>query len=971
MVYLWFLLALLLLVAALALLWLDRRQRTRRGAPDSPSALEGADGASSDADWMTTGDADPEPAQAPAPEAGSAGAPEHGTAATGADEARPGGRSKPPVRPVAAAGAAAGAGAAGLAGAAAAGASRDGDEPAAADAGAPASPAGKDAEGAGAAGSPEQPQPWTPPTGEAKTPPFAAGASSPAPAAGGDAFSGGSPSADVTARLARIGAGDTAQDATAQGQDPQPAAAVPDADAAAVDPHAEPIDDTSDYYGTVSDSEQSSSAKPGRMQRLKERLTGAKKGAFAAGAAAAGAAGAVAAKRRGKDTEDEGEADPAVIQGGAEQDQFAPPHDADHDTAAPHPEEASASPQQAPAQRTEVQQQWLASRGFAADAQGAENVYRGRFRGAETTLLFAERQLHVSLRRPGPNATEFSLERSSGPGDDGATVEQMNLRSADESTDALLTDPRVVRALRGAPAEFAGATVDAQWAHTSIPVDAVAAYDATIVSLHGIVAAAASLPARAGSPLDLSHTDPGSAAESRGGEPGLGLSSPSAPRPVGTDSDAVTLGDDRLDDSLATEVPKASAADREAADGAQDAPASDAPADREPRPEDVPLAPRRPGRPGHLRLVQPAGEQPGAEKPGAEKTAGEDGSDGDSGSGRAKATGAAAATGIAAALAGVAARKGAGTTKDAGEDAGEDAGRIEEAPAADATTADAESDPAGEQVPAGDVAALPEAGIEPESEPDVDSEAEPEKPAEPNPFDAAMRADDVPANRGDVAADFLPERPAAPRPSRGAAASFGSGAAMPSLGEPELGRHEAPSNDEFKALGASEQTPAETRESISEEMRRFENSRVGGVDAPGEADPARADAAEAAAQRAELAAVDLTPAGPVADGSADVEDRAAEQADEETSAAHEPTETESTEDRPRRGRHAGENPNALSIADLLAREAGAGNGQADGGAGGGSRERGGAASSRPDAPSADPDFVETTRFPQIEDPNDT
>lgn len=1025
MVYLWFLLALLLLVAALALLWLDRRQRARRDAASASPAPDWADAQSQDVDYVMTAEhGDIQTPSEPALLAGSAGADQAhadpSAAQSGPDSAAPA-TPRPPVRPAASADE--GAAAAGVVGTGAGlAASRgDGEQPAAsgaaataesvaepasdsvagaisADSGAPAAAGSDSAADPSAA---DRDRPWTPPTTAPVAPPFAAG----------------SPSSDETARLTKI----TDADAGAAGAPISAATGT------------EPTDDTADYYGVVSDSEQvehsehserhDAPAKPGRLQRLKERLSGAKKGAVAAGAAAAGAAGAVAAKRRGKNPEGAADADaaepaatnaglpypegpdqPTNQHGNQPTDSQDPAVGANHDATATGPAADSASTPAAPsdtATRTEPQQQWLASRGFAPDSEGAENVYRGRFRGAETTLLFAERQLHVSLRRPGPNTTEFSLERSSSPGEDGATVEQMNLRSADESTDALLTDQRVVRALRSAPAEFDGATVDPQWAHTSIPVDAVDAFDGTIVTLHGLVAAAAALPTRAGAaaPLDLSHTDPGSAADSRGGRPDIGMGNPSAPQPVATDSDAVSLGDDRLDDALATEVPKASASDRAAAAATDETADKASTGERTLSPEDVPLAPRRPGRPGHLRLVKPVGEADsgsGADSAAdADSTAPSDTDEG-SGPGAGTAAGTAAATGIAAALAGVAGRRKKHDQTTDSDTSGDNSSDKDATSAAavqpDAQTADTE-DEGDEFAPVtGGAAAAALAGDSDDTATDA-SDLE-QAPAEPNPFDAAMRSADVPANRGDVAADFLPERPAVPRPSRGAAASFGSGAEMPSLGEPELGRHEAETGEEFKALGASEETPADTRESITEEMRRFESTRIGWVDEPGEADAAQADAAEAAAQRAELAEIasrgrqirqtppapaalptaaadsDATATAAVADGAA--RDKAGRESTGSVATDDPDSETQDghkTADRTRSGgrrrRHADSNPNALTIADLLARESGTA--QAAGPAG--PEEREASAGSTSPGASTDPDFVETTKFPQIQDPD--
>lgn len=1012
MVYLWFLLALLLLVAALALLWLDRRQRARRDATSASPAPDWADAQSQDVDYVMTAEhGDIQTPSEPALLAGSAGADQAhadpSAAQSGPDSAAPA-TPRPPVRPAASADA--GAAAAGVVGtraepaAAAEPASESVAGAISADSGAPAA---ADSDSAAAPSAADGDRPWTPPTTAPVAPPFAAG----------------SPSSDETARLTKITDADTG------------AAGAPISAATGT----EPTDDTADYYGVVSDSEQAehsensaqaeqaerrdAPAKPGRLQRLKERLSGAKKGAVAAGAAAAGAAGAVAAKRRGKNPEDaeSADADTDATTADATADSGVEPFDnpqqavdlqapagADRDATDPATgtgtDSAAAAATSGIATRTEPQQQWLASRGFAPDSEGADNVYRGRFRGAETTLLFAERQLHVSLRRPGPNTTEFSLERSSSPGEDGATVEQMNLRSADESTDALLTDQRVVRALRSAPAEFDGATVDPQWAHTSIPVDAVDAFDGTIVTLHGLVAAAAALPTRAGAaaPLDLSHTDPGSAADSRGGRPDIGMGNPSAPQPVATDSDAVSLGDDRLDDALATEVPKASASDRAAAAATDETADKASTGERTLSPEEVPLAPRRPGRPGHLRLVKPVGEADSgaASAPGAaadsaadadstaESTAASDTDEG-SGPGPGTAAGTAAATGIAAALAGVAGRrKKHDQTTDSDTSSEKDATSAA-AVQPGAQTADTE-DEGDEFAPVtGGAAAAALAGDSDDTA--TDASGLEQAPAEPNPFDAAMRSADVPANRGDVAADFLPERPAVPRPSRGAAVSFGAGAEMPSLGEPELGRHEAETGEEFKALGASEETPADTRESITEEMRRFESTRVGWVDEPGEADAAQADAAEAAAQRAELAEIASrgrqTPPAPAvlptaaADSDATVTTAVADATarekagrestgsvatgDPESAAQDERKTADRTRSGGRRRRHADSNPNALTIADLLARESGTA--QAAGPAGTGEREDS-AGGTSPGA-STDPDFVETTKFPQIQDPD--
>ena len=201
-------------------------------------------------------------------------------------------------------------------------------------------------------------------------------------------------------------------------------------------------------------------------------------------------------------------------------------------------------------------------------------MFTGTFRGCDSVVTFAGPRTFISLSRPGPATTPFIMERASATdeGDADAIVEQMNLRSDDPAADALLSDPRVVTALRGAPGEFQYCDVTEKWGHTSLPEDAISHYDGSIVTLHALVSAAAALPASGGAPLDLSSTDPGSAAAGRSD---AGDADTAPPRVVDAeefDAEIEDLGDDL----------------------------EPAPVD----PNAIPFEPRKPGRAGHLRLVK-------------------------------------------------------------------------------------------------------------------------------------------------------------------------------------------------------------------------------------------------------------------------------------------------------------------------------------------------------------------------------
>ena len=503
-------------------------------------------------------------------------------------------------------------------------------------------------------------------------------------------------------------------------------------------------------------------------QGSKTRGASAAAGAAAAGAGAVGL-GAAAMSRGDGDSAPSGEHGASDVMG----------EDRGADTHAPtsaQPEEGSLAA---------IQQQWLDARSFtevpreASPLAGepidglasAQRVFMGTFRGCDSVVTFAGPRTFVALSRPGPATTAFIMERSSAAdeGDADATIEQMNLRSDDPAADALLEDPRVVTALRGAPGEFQYCEVTAKWGHTSLPEDAISHYDGSIVTLHALVSAAAALPATGGAPLDLSSTDPGSAAAGRSESGDEDVTPPRVVDAEEFDSDIEDLGDDL----------------------------EPAPVD----PADLPLEPRKPGRAGHLRLVKSAGEN------GGENT-----TDDDAGG---------AATGLAAGAAGLAG--GAGLAGVAASDSGSEGGE----------RAAAEEDSASDVMGEGDVqdSDLDEAEIDKDGTTEI----------EPDPFEAAMRSDSVPADRGDVAADFLPQRDPVPRPSRATSARYGDGDGMPALAEPSIGAHGG-AEDAFKPLGSTGEEPEESRASISEEVRRFETART---EAP---EPAATEASDDASE---------------------------------------------------------------------------------------------------------------------------
>lgn len=258
-----------------------------------------------------------------------------------------------------------------------------------------------------------------------------------------------------------------------------------------------------------------------------------------------------------------------------------------------------------------AQERWLEARAFAEvpvaqspvagerdeNLAGAHRAFVGTFRGSEVVVSFAGPRTVFSISRPGPATTAFSMERTrgsaadpagapAGGGTDAATVEQMTLRADDEAADALLDDPRVMTALRGAPADFSRCDVSVAWGHTSVAEEALPQYDGCIVTLHALVSAAAALPAGRGAPLDLEQSDPGNAGVGR--ELAEGEQKP--PRVVDSeefDTDVEDLGDDldaesaQVDDTAAT------------------------------------FAPRGNDRPGHLRLVKTSGSGSGAAAAGA------------------------------------------------------------------------------------------------------------------------------------------------------------------------------------------------------------------------------------------------------------------------------------------------------------------------------------------------------------------
>ena len=507
--------------------------------------------------------------------------------------------------------------------------------------------------------------------------------------------------------------------------------------------------------------------KRGRLGRL---LSGIGQGSKTRGAGAAAGAGAVglgaAAMNRGSNADAQ-----AGEHGYSDVMSDAAAKDADAATTG-----QPAGPQ-TPAEGSlaAIQQQWLDARSFTEVARGdsplagedveglgaAQRVFTGTFRGCESVVTFAGARTFVSLSRPGPATTAFIMERSAasaeGAGED--AVEQMNLRSDDLAADALLEDPRVVTALRGAPSEFQYCEVTEKWGHTSLPEDAISHYDGSIVTLHALVSAAAALPASSAGPLDLASTDPGSAAAGRS-EDAEAEASLNPPRVVDAeefDADVEDLGDD-LEPTNFDETA-------------------------------VPFEPRKPGRAGHLRLVKSAGDDDAAD-------------------GQQEPSGAAAAAAGATA---------AGAAGVAGVAAASQASRGDESEAKDGDSREVEADAASGVMDddAGKGSEQAESEIAKDDATKI----------EPDPFESAMRSDAVPADRGDVAADFLPQRNPVPRPSRATSARYGDGEDMPALAEPAIGSHGG-SEDEFKPLGGTDEDPEESRESIVEEVRRFETART-------------------------------------------------------------------------------------------------------------------------------------------------
>ena len=525
--------------------------------------------------------------------------------------------------------------------------------------------------------------------------------------------------------------------------------------------------------GSPASTEQPKRGRLGRLlsgigQGAKSRGASAAAGAAAAGAGAVGLGAAAMSRGDGDSAQSRGHGDSAVM--------------GEKTTDA----NATTSAQQEEGSLAAIQQQWLDARSFTEVPRevsplagepvdglaAAQRVFTGTFRGCDSVITFAGPRTFVSLSRPGPATTPFIMERASAAdeGDADATVEQMNLRSDDPAADALLSDPRVVTALRGAPGEFQYCDVTEKWGHTSLPEDAISHYDGSIVTLHALVSAAAALPASGGAPLDLSSTDPGSAAAGRSEAGDADITPPRVVDAEEFDADIEDLGDDL----------------------------EPAPVD----PNAVPFEPRKPGRAGHLRLVKSAGENEPEQGRSGNDSADENTTDDGAGG---------TAAGLAAGAAGLAGTAGlasvAGSYSSA-EDGGE-AGAEKDAP----------SDVMGDSdVQAAD---LDESEIEDDAATEI----------EPDPFEAAMRSDSVPADRGDVAADFLPQRDPVPRPSRATAARFGDGDGMPALAEPSIGSHGG-ADDEFKPLGSTGEEPEESRESISEEVRRFETARTEAPAAP-------------------------------------------------------------------------------------------------------------------------------------------
>jgi outer membrane biosynthesis protein TonB len=562
-------------------------------------------------------------------------------------------------------------------------------------------------------------------------------------------------------------------------------------------PH--PADDAASFNGGADTPREPASEQPkrGRLGRLlsgigqgsKSRGASAAAGAAAAGAGAVGL-GAAAMSRGDGDAATTGEPGDSAVMG----DGYT--NDANY----------AGSEQSDEGSLAAIQQQWLDARSFtevpreASPIAGepidglaaAQRVFTGTFRGCDSVITFAGPRTFVSLSRPGPATTAFIMERTSAAdeGDADATVEQMNLRSDDPAADALLSDPRVVTALRGAPGEFQYCDVTEKWGHTSLPEEAISHYDGSIVTLHALVSAAAALPASGGAPLDLSSTDPGSAAAGRSEGGDADITPPRVVDAEEFDADIEDLGDDL----------------------------EPAPVD----PNAVPFEPRKPGRAGHLRLVKSANEN-GANDGGADESV-ENGNTADDGAGG-------AAAGLAAGAAGLAGTAGLASVAGSASESEDDANGV------------AEKDAASDVMGDGEAQAL---DLD-ESEIGEDATTE----IEPDSFEAAMRSDSVPADRGDVAADFLPQRDPVPRPNRATSARFGDGDGMPALAEPSIGSHGG-ADDEFKPLGSTGEEPEESRESISEEVRRFETARTEAPEAsasdPATTDPEATDPTDAGAE---------------------------------------------------------------------------------------------------------------------------
>lgn len=142
----------------------------------------------------------------------------------------------------------------------------------------------------------------------------------------------------------------------------------------------------------------------------------------------------------------------------------------------------------------------------------------------------------------------------------------------------------------------------------------------------------------------------------------------------------------------------------------------------------------------------------------------------------------------------------------------------------------------------GGAASAPQAPLDLETEP-VEVEPAQVEPVAPEPglFDELMNTGAVPANRGDVAADHLAPRPPLPRPSRATGQTVGGDASVPPLASAAPGVGGA-----IKPLGADGD---EDTDEIRSDLEAFEAARLdGGHDPqPPVADPEPAPAPEPAA----------------------------------------------------------------------------------------------------------------------------